>query len=307
LRAKDLAVPANVGPSSNGSDSNFTLGVDSVTVVIDKIPPVSGLILPAPGALRYTNSLPTISGTSFDSISKITSAGQVKVSIHELSPNSDWWAGAATFTATSEQFYAVSALQATNSTWTLNTPPFQHGFTYLIRAQATDNVVPTGNSESLIGLSSATFVYDIRYPTATVTSPANGAIISQISQIAGNTVEDFVMSQVWITIKDNTAGLWWDQGTSAFSRTDPSKLFYLATQQSPNWATWSWPFGSSALTTGRSYTIQVYGIDAAGNQQPASSSGFTWDKTDPTSVVTLPMDGAFIGTSGLTVISGNCR
>src|SRR5262249_36846484 len=55
------------------------------------------------------------------------------------------------------------------------------------------------------------------------------------------------------------------------------------------------------------YTINVYALDAAGNQQPAATSGFSWDKTDPVSNVVVPFDGAFIRAGGLTLITGTAN
>ncbi|MCB4757108.1 MAG: Ig-like domain-containing protein, partial [Elusimicrobia bacterium] len=305
VRARDTAVPYNSGPTTNGTDSNFTLSVDSVSFIADKIAPASLLILPVPGATTYTNALPTISGTSNDSVSKITAAGQVTVGIKEIAPNGNWWSGDSTFSATSEQFHAVTSLLATNSTWTLTAPPFRHGYGYRVLVKASDNVVPTPNTEATASLSSATFVYDVEYPTATVTSPANGAVICSLTSVGGSTVEQFKMSGVYITMKDNVTGKWWDQSGSTFSRTDGEKIFYLATPQSPGiWTTWSWSVDQSKFQTGRGYTVSYYALDQAGNQQPDASSGFTWDKTDPTSAVVEPANGAFIKQGGFVQVTG---
>ncbi len=303
VRAKDTAVPANQGPSSNGTNSNFTLGVDSNTVVIDKVAPVSGIFLPASGGTTwYYNSLPTISGTSTDAISRITSAAQVTVSIKEALPAGAWWSGASTFTASSEQFFGATTLAAANSTWTLTMPTLRHGMAYLIRVKASDNVVPTPNSET--ALSSTTFVYDVQYPTATVYSPANGAIISALTDISGTTQEEFVTSAVYITVRDDTMNLWWDNTNSTFTLLNGAKVFYLASQVAGSWNNWTWSFPSSKFVTGRDYTINVYATDAAGNTQPVAISGFTWDKTDPLSEVTVPTNGSFLRVGAFTTVSG---
>jgi hypothetical protein len=307
VRAADQAVPANVGPTSNGTNSNFTQGVDSVTVIVDLAAPTSRLLLPTPGATNYFNALPVISGTSVDTISGITTAGQVAVSIREANPLGAWWSGASTFTAVSEQFNPVSALSASNSTWTLTSPNFKHGTAYLVRVRASDNVVPIPNVES-VNLSSAVFVYDVQYPTATVVFPGNGSIISSLASLSGTSFDEFVTSGVYVTMRDDATLSWWDQVTTTFTRTDITKLFYQATPASPGvWTTWTWPFDSTKLTTGRSYTVHVYGVDAAGNIQPVSAGGFTWDKTDPTSIVTLPVDNSFVGLGHFTTISGTAN
>ncbi|OVE75659.1 hypothetical protein BVX98_07190, partial [bacterium F11] len=304
-RVKDRAVPANQGPSSDGTDSNFTLGVDSVTIRADKDPPVSGIFLPPQGPTTYSKSLPVISGTSFDAISRITDKSQVTLSIKEDNPSGRWWNSASTFTETSEQFYEATSLLAENSTWTQTSPNYTHGYTYLIRVQATDNVGPPGNSEPLVSLASATFIYDINYPTATVTFPANGSVESQLTAVTGNTVEEFVTNEVRITMRDDTTGLWWDQGGSTFTLIDAAKVFYLATPDTPgDWSNWTWAFDEAKLQNGRDYTIQIYALDAAGNQQPNQTSGFKWDVEDPVSFVSLPQDGSFKGVGTLTIITG---
>jgi hypothetical protein len=169
--------------------------------------------------------------------------------------------------------------------------------------KASDNVVPTPNTEAT--LSSSTFIYDIKYPTATVTAPAGGSIISALTSIAGTTTEEFIVSGVYITMRDDTTGLWWNQAGSTFSLNDAGKIFYLATPQSAGvWSNWTWTFDSQYLQTGRIYTINYYAIDAASNQQPTRTSVFTWDRTDPTSFVVSPANNSFIGVGQLTSITG---
>ena len=305
VRATDKAVPPNQGPSSDGTDSNFSIGVDSITIVVDKVSPVSSIFLPPEMTTSYYNVLPVISGTSFDGISGITAKSQVQLSIEELLPAGQFWSGGSTFTSSTEQFYEATSLLAANSTWTLNTPDFTHGYTYRIRVQATDNVDPSGNFEPLVGLSSSVFVYDIQYPTATVTYPVNTGVISQLTAVTGSTTEEFSVTEVRVTMMDNTTGLWWNQSTTTFSLTGGGKIFYQATPNGPgDWSTWEWSFDENELITGRGYSIQIYAVDAAGNQQPNATSVFTWDTTDPISFVSSPADNSFVGFGNLTIITG---
>jgi hypothetical protein len=304
VRARDTATPVNLGPSSNGVNNSFTLGVDSVTVVVDKVAPTSKILFPPMNSSNYYNAISSVVGTSADAISGITAASQVQISMKESSPAGLWWNGVSTFSASSESFYPASSLLAANSTWTLTSlPALRHGYTYLVRVRGTDNVVPSGNQESSVGLSSATFVYDIEYPTATVTSPASGNTISNLTAVAGATSEQFSVSDVRINMKNNSTNLWWNG--SAFATADGSQAYYAVTPQSPGvYTTWTWPFSGAALTSGTTYTLQVYGVDVAGNQQPATNSIFIWDKLAPTSNVTSPANGSFIKYGALTSITG---
>ena len=158
-----------------------------------------------------------------------------------------------------------------------------------------------------VNLASATFVYDIEYPTATVTSPASGLAISALTQFAGTNVEDFKMNAVFITIQDSTTNLWWDQTSSSFSAVTGSKeVYYTATPQSPAIGR----HGRGRLIRrsykpARSYTIQVYGLDAAGNQQPASLECIHVGHSRRRFRMSFsPADGTFIKAGGLTLVTG---
>ncbi|MEK7422398.1 MAG: hypothetical protein AAB131_01025, partial [Actinomycetota bacterium] len=75
FRAKDKALPVdfNQGPSAIGTDSNFTLGVDSITFTADTVPPLSRIT--APGAGTVVKVLTSIGGPAADVIVNNYSSG----------------------------------------------------------------------------------------------------------------------------------------------------------------------------------------------------------------------------------------
>ena len=128
FRAKDRALPANYnqGPSSNGIDSNFTLGTDSITFIADTAPPLSRVTTPGDGAVIKT--LTTIGGTAVDQLvnnssSGISSAGLIEFSVQEISPNTSFLTCPAysTFTSTTESWCAATSL--IGSVWSRPAPP----------------------------------------------------------------------------------------------------------------------------------------------------------------------------------------
>jgi len=208
-RGRDKSNPANIGPSSNGSDSNFTVGKDSISFIVDKVAPVSRITSILNEA--KLNSLSTISGTALDSIAGISNKNQIELSICEVEPGNGCWNGVVpgTFSVVGETFYNLNNDASLNGSyiggvWSINAPALRDGYKYIAKVRARDNAVPA-NVETLI--SSVTFRYDTTPPQIGIIKPINnryyGANISSaayyLESIYGTASDSFGVSKVEIS------------------------------------------------------------------------------------------------------------
>ncbi|HRY30115.1 MAG TPA: hypothetical protein P5079_08790, partial [Elusimicrobiota bacterium] len=313
-RAKDSAAPANQGPPPNGADpADFVLGVDSVTFIVDKTPPVSKMVRPASGVENVMNAaaLVTLSGTVTDALAGFGSTpyeDNVTVSIQEYDPVGLWWngafGGASTFTDTSENFYPVSSVNnnaVTVTTWTVAAPNLRHGYKYLIRVKSLDQTLPAPNVETT--LSSATVRYDIKAPTATLAVPSL-TVLNSLAEITGTVQEEFGVAGVSVTIRStDAANSWWNGADFAGASAQYANATGLGT--------WVWDPGDTLrgkLVSGRQYEINVFARDVAGNVQAVTTKKtFTWDVTKPDSFATHPANNSYFMVGGLTLISGTAK
>ncbi|OVE77522.1 hypothetical protein BVX98_02455, partial [bacterium F11] len=176
---------------------------------------------------------------------------------------------------------------------------------YYIRVQATDNVLDTGNSEPLVSLASATFVYDIQHPTATIAVPVNNEYYNGSSQplpsISGAALDEGLISRVdsvVFSIRETGTGLYWDYNASTFNSAGElfNNMNFIA---GPD----VWASTRPALTDGYNYELRLQATDLATNAQPLGSfTNFTYDISSPTTRITLPVDGAKL--ISLPTISG---
>jgi hypothetical protein len=287
-RGKDKSTPANIGPSSNGLDSNFTVGKDSITITYDIMPPQSTITLPVNGST--VNVVNYIAGTATDTISGIANKSQISVSICEIEPAGLCWNGVVpgTFTVANEVFYPLdydASLNGSyvNGVWQINAPAFRDGYKYRIRVKACDNAVPT-NCE--INLSSITFVYDTTPPSIVINKPINnryyGVNVSSVGYyldvISGTASDTFGVDKTEIQLYDvitssywyNTGG--WTVGASSFNYAGSS--------------IWSYP--APPFEDGRRYRLEVRSYDIAGNLSPYVTYYFYYDATPPVVSITKP-------------------
>ena len=306
FRAKDKALPAdfNRGPSSDGADSNFTLGVDSIAFIADKTPPLSRITTPSDGSVIKT--LASIGGTASDvlvngSSAGISSAGLIEFSVQELTPNSSFLTCPAysTFTSVGESWCAAATL--VGSVWSRPAPPLlQDGFTYRIRVRARDNAVPGGNLETVI--SSITFTYNTTAPGVAVTAPAPGSFRSSVAGLAGTVTGNFGVSVASIAVQELASGYWWNGST--FTAPGTKQWYTAALAGGPVNYTFSFVDAGLTFQDNYQYLIDARAEDTAGNPGNLGAlASFTFDTTQPNSNMTVvPAPGAFL--SNLSAISG---
>ncbi|MDI6791474.1 MAG: Ig-like domain-containing protein, partial [bacterium] len=149
--------------------------------------------------------------------------------------------------------------------------------------KATDN---SGNVE-IPGLG-VTFILDKTKPSSQITTPANGAKLSSLSQIVGWANDAFGVSKVEVSIRNDTGTYW--TGT-AWTGTEQ---WLLAT------GTTSWSYNFPAVGSG-GYTVRSRATDAATTpaanvETPGTGNTFTLDLTGPASSITDPANGSIRNT-----------
>jgi hypothetical protein len=296
-RGKDKSTPANIGPSSNGLDSNFTVGRDSITITYDITPPQSTITLPVNGST--VNVVNYIAGTATDTISGIASKSQISLSICEIEPAGLCWNGVVpgTFTVANEVFYPLdydASLNGSyvNGVWQINAPVFRDGYKYRIRVKACDNAVPT-NCE--VNLSSITFVYDTTPPnpilTYPISLPDSRGNINVIPTISGNVYEAFTIDYASIAIQEADTLNYYDPQTSTFNSTTAKWIGATITGTGPNY---NFSVLSPNLSDNKNYNIYVKAGDKAGNSKIGDATVvIRYDITPPSSNITFPVDGEF--------------
>ncbi|MDO8803794.1 MAG: right-handed parallel beta-helix repeat-containing protein, partial [Elusimicrobiota bacterium] len=291
-RGKDKSAPPNLGPSSNGNDSLFTLGKDSVTFIADKLAPVSRVTFPRDNA--RLKALATITGTAEDSLSGIAAMGQIAVSVQEVSPGAGWWDGVVpgTFTGTSETFYPLSGATLNGTyaagVWSFSSPPLQDGYAYRVRVRAIDDAMPGGNVETAI--SSITFVYDITPPAAAIIYPVSlpglGGNIKALASVSGTAFDSFGIKSASVSVREADSGLYYDTQSSTFNSPTQKWITASVSGSTPNY---TWSAAAPPLTDSRNYELQVIADDLALNvMTPPAATAIRYDVTPPDSQITSP-------------------
>ncbi|PIU20707.1 MAG: hypothetical protein COT18_00830, partial [Elusimicrobia bacterium CG08_land_8_20_14_0_20_59_10] len=311
-RGRDKSVPANLGPSSGGLDSDFTVDVDSVAFVVDKSSPVSRVTFPASG--QRIKTISSISGTSADTPSGVAGPAAIEAAIQETSPGTSWWNGVipGTFTVTSEDFHALSTLGASwdGLNWSFGMPALQDGYTYRVSVRATDNALPGGNKETEI--SSVTFTYDVTAPVGRITWPISlndtrgNVNAAALSAVSGTAHELFDIVSASVSFQEADTLLWYDKDAvpiSTFNST--SQKWSSAAVTGPDiYDDYAWTIPVAGIfADGHTYNLRMTAMDAAGNIMTSTYSVvMRYDVTPPVSSVVSPANGAFLYT--LPSVSG---
>ena len=212
------------------------------------------------------------------------------------------------------------AAQGTVNVWTYNNPNIVliNDHRYTLIAKATDNAGNTGTS------STVQFVYDIKAPTTTITSPLPGftnnwtVITGTGSDKVGGILHASGVSAtgVQVAVEQLFNSKWWFSGDLAFDGSNPDWGYFTVTNTSttnPNTWTTTLPGAfSSQLVSGTSYYIVSLSTDVAGNAEfgplaaniPAGTGVIaTYSIVAPTATITLPHTG-LAGIESLPTLSG---
>jgi len=153
----------NIGPTYNNEN----------TFWCDRDNPESSVKLPVLGEY-YNESLSTLSGTASDNLAGIK---RVQVSIWRTVPDTKYWniVNSSWTDLPSWQWNSTSTF--VGSLWTVSLPtnPFTDGVQYFVKCRAMDN------ADNELESSVNNFRYDITKPTASVTIPPAGSVLSTTS------------------------------------------------------------------------------------------------------------------------------
>jgi hypothetical protein len=283
-KARDKAVPT----------PNEEVPSTSKTFVFDINSPTATVVTPSEGA--KLKNLSTISGTCQDD----WKVDKVELEIKNItdSPN-EYWTGSSWSTTTSHVWADVYT-----SSWTyIFIGNWSSGREHSITAKAQDKV-----PNFQVQLSTRTFTIDKDVPTVSVTSPI-GDMKEAPDKVSGGAVDhpdsplkNSGISKVEIEIKDTTAspnvywdgsvwvttGTWFDIGSTSWEYTVP--------QPSTTW------------TDGHLYRLQAKATDGTGENAGLSSYvTFRYDKTEPSSQVSVPGDGKYYPYGQPSTLSGTAQ
>ncbi|MDD5655835.1 MAG: hypothetical protein PHF00_01075, partial [Elusimicrobia bacterium] len=308
FRGKDMAAPANQGPSSNGTDEAFTLDRDSVTFIADKVPAQSTVTSPVPGAV--VPDLAAILGTAWDGVSGVSNAGQIEVSLQEISPNQSYWSlGTGSFTKTTEEFNPVSAMPGGNfagGVWSFNKPAagWTDQFKYRVRVRARDAAEPGGNLQTEV--SSVTFTIDANAPGAGITYPIGlgdpRGNFKNLFIVRGTAADAFGIRAASVSFQEADTQMYYDlQTTTCSSAGVPKWVGATLSGSAPDY-TWTLNLadlpvlgGGSFLQDNKSYNLVAISVDVSGNPSaPSTQVSVRFDQTPPRARVTIPVGGSFL-------------
>ncbi|MFA6004268.1 MAG: Ig-like domain repeat protein, partial [Elusimicrobiota bacterium] len=305
FRGRDTAVPANLGPSSNGVDSIFTLAQDSVTFIADKVPARSTVTYPIPGTILQ--SVAAITGTAADDLSGIASAAQIEVSLQELSPNSAYWDGVApgTFTSATEIFYPVSGLTGgafAGGIWTFDAPLLQDQFKYRVRVRARDNASPGGNMQPVV--SSITFSIDLHVPGVGITYPISlpslAGNFKNLMTLSGTANNQLGVRSSSVCFQDVDTLLYYSTQTLTFNSPNPNWVGAALSGSAPNY---TWTLASVPLQDNKTYNLWALAYGFSGMPSALSNQVIIrFDQTPPQARVNVPAGHSFL--PALNTVSG---
>ncbi len=253
----------------------FTVGINTVTFIVDAISPLSGVSVPSQSML---NLLPTISGTATDlsaiALTEVAIASSAGGSCAGGNPDGTcrWWSHAglnwvafATFTPTT----------VSGSPWSYTVPGvigFVDGRDYQIIPRATDLVGNRAEGPR------RTFTWDVSAPLGNITVPSSGTAVTSINAISGTATDlaPGLPNQAEIYIRRAGTSLYWDPNGVAglanqFNPSGPAIWFLLADSASDG----LWTYNSAPVPwiNGLYYNISTRIRDFATNEAGQSTIG----------------------------------
>lgn len=220
--------------------------------------PTQAVLVPPDGS--YMNSLPLISGTSWDDVM----VSSVTLAINRLSDN----------------YYWTGSVWNVSQTW-LNADIWVSSWTYSAVPAWTDSssytivarVMDSSNTWSL-DHSTATFIYDVSIPVASVVLPVHASSVA-LTAVSGTAADapPGELASVEVSYYRVDTARYWNSGTMAWDSV--AETFYAADLAGNNWTATgvSSPTWSGSLS-GVDYRIFARATDAAGNvvTKPGSPS-----------------------------------
>ncbi len=298
--------PWEIDGAGNASTGTIT------TFVYDNVAPTSTITLPLNSV--YYRNLPNISGTAFDDTSGVNITG-IYIYDNTLGEYYGWTGSAWDFSASIGENNKWLVTQGTPTNWQYSgyASKMQDGHSYTIVSKSTDNAFPQ-NVETVysVGKNTVTFVYDIDFPTATVTLPnvQFASIVPLISGTANDTLSG--IGSVQIAIQDIGQGTTWYNGAGGWV-SQGTQYWIQATTAAGNPPTWSYDATSVPWAEPKQYTIYARAKDNAVDATIAnnpnvqvilSSTSVMFDVEAPTVAVTYPNYGGSNLINFIPVITG---
>ncbi len=328
---QNFTLLVNAVDKAGNGNALYVGGVSSITFIVDNQPPVATLTLPISNAKRQqllsiSGSVDDNTATDYPSNSGVSGVNNVDVLTYYTQAGTTYYWNGSVFTSGTVESAAWQTadgyvpLGTSSATWTynaldnlkMNPPTVENGWVsdraYVVKTRARDNAFPTPNlgAENI----ALNVIIDTTSPTSGVTYP-NTTPIRALSTITGTANADLAgFGNIKFSIKDQTGNYFTGSSFSSSAEVflDTRTLTGLSGVQ-----VYTSTFVTSAnLTSGSTYTINIYGTDAAlpvPNTQVGGTAGsyiFYFDNTPPeTLTITAPLNsGAYGPANPLSAITG---
>ncbi|MCB4756877.1 MAG: Ig-like domain repeat protein, partial [Elusimicrobia bacterium] len=315
-KAKDKALNEN---------ALYVVGTASVTFTVDNKAPSTAINIPATNAIRsqllaITGAVDDNTSSDYPNNSGVNGVSNVDVLVYYVQDQTTYYWNGTIFTSgitegqawkTADSFVAQGP---SSGTWSYNAldmlkmdpPTVMNGWitdrSYVVKARSRDKAFPTPN----LGAQAVSYnvIIDTTPPTSGVTLP-NSSPIKSLTKISGTSNADLAgFGNIKFSIRDHNNNYFDHSGfnTSAEVFLDTRTL----TGSTGNQIYSSTFVTSSHLTSGSTYTVRIYGTDAAqpnANSQVGGTPGlfaFQFDNVVPETLsLTAPVNNGAYGPSKL--------
>ncbi|HBE87556.1 MAG TPA: hypothetical protein DDW67_00235, partial [Elusimicrobia bacterium] len=289
---------------SRDAAGNWNVVLATASFQFDTEIPVSTVTYPADGSHLPLSANPvTIQGTAGDWFSGVTG---VKFYLRKYDPanpaeNGYYWNGIGWIAAAN---FLTGALSYPDWSYGLTgAAAYIDGARYTAESWATD----LATNEEALTLKS-TFVYDVSRPTAAIAYPYDGGYVSETGRVTGDAYDKPYgrVANAFVRIKRDDNWYWssslGDWTLAGAPEVWNDVLAYGALSPGGTW----WQLNAAPWESGRSYEVNAYVVDKAGNQQLvfSTATGINADFTAPVSTVTYPVHGSIVQAE-LSVLSGS--
>ncbi|MCR6624696.1 MAG: hypothetical protein NDF58_09000, partial [archaeon YNP-LCB-024-027] len=301
-RAKDVA-------------GNYDLSYSTKEFMFDNSAPVMVVQFPPYNILTFRNTLPVISGTSYDLPTSPANSGLgLRYVAIRQNVDNKWWSPTGNFDNDIPYPFSVTDLGSGGWQYTgLSTSKLISGASYYITTKVHD-VAGNVTDWCIYG---STFVWDVTSPTSTVTYPQDGGSYrtATLTTISGTQSDVYpfeaalvagvpaITGAVKVSIQDLTyPSTYWVEGTGWVAGAEQwnNAIVYQSS--------WVYSVSNVGFVSGRYYKIRSRAIDASlpnGNDQetqfPSGGCVILFDTHPPVCAVTYPVESVV---NNITLITG---
>ncbi|MDT8286528.1 MAG: hypothetical protein RQ748_05405, partial [Elusimicrobiales bacterium] len=290
--ANEVSKPAD--PAADTSYIKFTLRPP---------PPTSGITAPSGTPHWKISPSPTIIGTAIYSTTVQLRIVDYGADLTEGTGNDDlaWNGSAWVSTSAFTGYVGVTNFAPPNWQWTMDGANWTNNRRYRVRSMARHEV--NGIDESP-GAGSA-FIIDDTAPSAAVTSP-DRAYAPELTQLAASVsdVSPGQLQSAYFRVKRQENAQYWDWKLSTFTAAGTDTE--LAASINAGIASYTTDYFQAGLAwqTDRSYEVQLFATDKAGNLGSSPVASFTIDRSSPTARILVPSDANARGIRSISSLLG---